>query len=208
MSEDFRKMLLASKPQDINELGDTDTKKQIHRFGRLVERRAAPMEGSERARSYVIFWPRPPLHARAVPEGIMPIDTEMRDGHDQKMEEFFLSQGVDRVIFWGIGFEHNGLFIGPYNEQTRLWIKRDLIVSPTVLIAETKDIVLIADEQWHFSVVGGSIEAISQLEKVFGGPEMLRQHFINWADESGVGFGDEGRKWAYKYLVPWSGWKT
>ena len=202
---DSRNWIKEALPDSVSKLAPGEKKRALARFSSLVECRQTPIAGTPRAMRYAFFCPRPPLIVRAVPGGVVSLDAEEGYDYDQKMDNFF--EGLDtRIYFWAIGNEDIGIFEGPYNEEIRWWIQRNIIFTPTIIMACDLDVVLISHEQWHFSLVGGSSEVIRNLEQAFGGYDGLRTTFIEWVDEQGVGFGEEGRLWAYKYPVRWSGW--
>lgn len=184
-----------------------DEETVLARYKQLVENRPAPGDEDEQAKNYAVYWPKPPLEARAIPEGVMPLDTE--DGgfdHDIRLERFFSKYAPKGVYAWGIGGQAYGILSGHYNGELRLWLRREVIISPMVIMAKEVDIVLIAEEQFRFSVIGAPPEIISGLEEAFGGADTLRQIFVDYVEDCGVGFGKYDRQWAWKYLIPWCRW--
>lgn len=152
------------------------------------------------------FWPKSPLEARAIPEGILPLDREDGFDHDVKLEKFFNKYAPKELAAWGEGMLQNTWFASKYSEEFRRWIKTELIVSPTCLISLEKDIILIADEKNSFSVIGASKEIIAGLEEEFGGAEALKAEFVHHVDKGDLGFDDIDQNWAREYLLPWCGW--
>ena len=193
-------------PNGASRIPESTHREVLDRFNDLVECRDAPIAGSARSELYSFFWPKSPLLGRAIPGGIASLDAEEGYSYDLYLDLFFNDSARKEVLFWAVGLEKIGIFKGAYNEELRWWIKRNIIASPTVLICDSSDVLMISDEQWRFSVVGGDVRNIHALEAAFGGPERLQSSFLDWVNGNGVGFGDEGKRWAYKYPIPWSGW--
>lgn len=184
----FKESMIEHKPTDIIKISEGEAIIQQRIFRKLVELRSARVASGVDSVEYKLDWPSYPLISRVIPEGIMPLDSDTSDDHDIRLEKFFKKESVRQLVFWGIGYEHLGMFKSRYYAEMRSWIKSYMIVSPIVLIAEYKDILLIANDQLHFSVIGGGRDAISSLESSFGGSENLKAIFNGWINEGGGPF--------------------
>jgi hypothetical protein len=191
---------------EIERLSNAEALGALRRFERLVEKRLAPSVGTDSPLQIEVFWPKPPLKARCIPDGVMSLDED--DGYDyvQRLEAFMARHGGQQVVFWAIGGERNGVYWGEYSQAVRLWLKSELVLSPTIILSRSEDVFLISDEQLHFTVVGANSSAIADLECAFGGTRVLEQNFIKWADCGLAGFDGDRRGWAYAHLIPWCDW--
>ncbi len=99
-----------------------------------------------------------------------------------------------------MGFEKHGVFLGTYDDAFCWWVKGQLVFSPTVVLARDVDIVLIADEQMHFSVVGSTAALMAELDKALGDEGAIHAALGDFIDQLGIGFGEEDRAWAKKFL--------
>src|SRR3546814_14962644 len=66
-----------------------------------------------------VVWPRSEVAARAIPEGILPLDAECGFDHDVKLEKFFKKHAQKGIISWSLEGAHYGSFSGPYNADMR-----------------------------------------------------------------------------------------
>lgn len=193
-------------PTSLKKVPPVRQRKYSNLLDSLIELRATPLVGNKRAENYAFTWPKDSFLSRAIPGGVASLDEEEGYDYDLRLERFFNARISKNIIFWALGAEDIGMFEGPYCEETRWWIKRNIILSPVVLYVPEPEVILIADEQWHMSVVGGDSKVITMLEDEFDGPKQLKLNFLNWVNEGMVGFGDEGKEWAEKYPIKWCGW--
>lgn len=192
----------------MRQLSNYEAQSSLDRFQLIVEKRVAPSVSTGHSMQHEVFWPKPPLSARCIPDGVMSLDHEDGYDYDLKLDEFMGNHGGQDVVFWAIGGEHKGLFTGTYSSEVRVWLKADLVLSPTIILSQSEDVFLISDEQLHFTVVGGDLFAITDLERVFGGSDTLEQNFRDWADAGLAGFNGDRREWAHRYLIRWCGWDS
>ncbi|MEM9670190.1 MAG: hypothetical protein AAF950_14805 [Pseudomonadota bacterium] len=184
----------------------TSTDRILKQFSQLCEHRHTPIGMTERSRNYHFYWPKPPLATRALPGGSASLDAE--DGYDyaDRLFSFFTKASLGDLYFWAIGNPEIGVFRGEFSYEIAWWVRRNIIVTPTVLLSGSGDFVMISDEQWHISVIGAPHETITTLENEFGGAQCLKRNFLNYSEKGFVGFGAEGTDWAYKYPIEWCGW--
>ncbi len=123
-----------------------------------------------------VVWPRSEFAARAIPEDILPLDAECGFDHDVKLEMFFLKHSPKGIIGWS--------FEG----------------------AQEADIILVADKDLRFSVIGASLETIEYLEDAFGGANALRSEFVRYIEAHDLGMGEPDSEWATEHLMLWCGW--
>lgn len=196
---------LREPPSGIRNLDSDELEDVRERFWHLCEVRSAPLPRNPHC---TLIWPRPTLEARCVPEGVHPLDAECGFDHDVKLERFFERHAPEGVVVWHPEAMHFGAFLGPYNEEMRIWTTTNFFTGDVCYIAKGKDLVLIADNDLNFSVIGAAAPIISDLEEVFGGADALKQEFTRHVDvgDLAISAPDQGREWAWKYLMPWCGW--
>ena len=185
-------------PDGVTVASDDLSSQFLVRFGKLVGGHAAPgMGAGDEHRS--IRWPNPSLSVRVFAEGIV---TEGGDtlNYRPPLEQLLSKYSPSGVGVWGIGFQKYGVFLSAYDDDFRWWVKGQLIFSPTVVIARDIDLIIIADEQMHYSVVGASPVLMEELEAALGGENVINEAINAFIDDLGIGFGEEDRAWAKKFL--------
>lgn len=190
-------------PPWIRRLDLYETEDTIDRFWRLCRVRLAPSV-EEPCRE--MFWPRKGVEARAIPEGIHPLDAECGFDHDVKLERFFGRFSPVGIIAWGHGRGHQGCFAGPYNEEMRTWMSLNLVSNSICVLGTDTDVLLVTDQVLRFSIIMSSSEVISGLEECFGGRKALEAEFRRHVDVGDLGFGRYDQQWARDFLLPMSGW--
>ncbi len=193
-------------PSNISKVGEKTKDILLARFDDLVELRRTPLDTNGRAKNYTFDWPSTKLTARPIPGGVLSLGEEDDYDFDRKIDEFCELENLSKCYFWGIGAQKYGIFAGNYNEKIRVWIKSELIFTPTIIMFEEQDVIFLSHEQWHMSVIGASEKIIESLESIFGGATKLKNNFLEWVNEGAVGYGAEGRQWAYEYPVKWCEW--
>lgn len=185
-------------PDGVTVASDDLSSQLIERFGKQVGEHAAPgMRTGDHHRS--IRWPNPNLSVRVFAEGIV---TEGGDilNYRPPLEHLLRKHSPAGVAVWGIGFQKYGVFLSAYDDDFRWWVKGQLIFSPTVVIARDADLIIIADEQMHYSVVGASSLLMEELEAALGGGSVIDEAIDAFINDLGIGFGEEDRSWAEKFL--------
>jgi hypothetical protein len=187
-------------PGLIEPAGESCAKALLSRFSTLAEQRTT-LAGSSRSapERRVILWPRPPLKTRLLPSGVTPWD-ELSEGD-------MIFGALRRILFdtkvavWGYGHENSGLFIGEYSKRLCQWIKGELIFSPSVMISCTYEMIMICDEQLHYSTVGLSPELVRRFDEALGGREKSAALFRSWVEAGEIGFDADDRQWAQDTLL-------
>jgi hypothetical protein len=185
-------------PAGVTIAADDLSSALLRRFGTLTDQRAAPGMRPE-DQHWAIQWPHPDLSARVFAEGIA-AESAGDLNYRPALERLLSKHSPSGVAVWGIGAEKHGIFLGPYADELRSWVKADLIFSPTVMLARDADIVLIADEQMRFSVVGAPLGVMVELDASLGGRNAIDEAIGAYIEHLGIGFGEEDRAWAVKYL--------
>src|SRR3546814_15551191 len=90
-----------------------------------------------------VVWPRSEVAARAIPEGILPLDAECGFDHDVKLEKFFKKHAQKGIISWSLEGAHYGSFSGPYNADMRSWLASELPFGTFCCIEQETDLVLV-----------------------------------------------------------------
>lgn len=193
----------APYPAWLRRLNAYEVEEAHERFWRLCEIRRAPSIGDP---CRDVVWPRSEFAARAIPEGILPLDAECGFDHDVKLEMFFLKHSPRGIIGWSLEGAHYGSFAGPYNADMRSWLARELAFGTICCIAQETGLVLVADRDLRFSVIGASLETIEDLEDAFGGADALRYEFVRHIEAHDLGVGEPDSQWATEHLMPWCGW--
>ena len=172
------------------------------RLESIIVERLAP---APRYPRQTVWWPRN-LEARALREGILPRSRDEGFSDLDLLVRFFASYADGRVLIGDLGSSAPIFrYVARYEERLCRWIKSELVSNPTCLLSLEDDLVLIADEQLRYSVIGGSREAINSLEKEYGGAQALRDQFVDYVNRGELGFDEGDREWACSFLIPWSG---
>ena len=190
-------------PRSIRKLSEQDAHAYFKAFASMTEARPCPT-ASHNGRE--VDWPKAPLEIRAIPEGTMPLDEEEGYDHDKILSAFFSRNAPDGVVAWSIPATNQGAFKATYDSELVHWLRTELIASPLVIVSAAKDILLIANEQLRYTIVASSPEIVSDLEDEFDGPQAMRSTFADWVESNSLGFGDEDREWAKRYIVKWCDW--
>ncbi len=190
-------------PEFVERVSKEEELIYLEKAARIVETRssAVPLYPERQ-----IYWPKDFLSTRAIRGTILPLDHEEGCEDDLKIDTFFAKTAPKGVVVWGINFKHEGFYRGNYTNEFREWIATQLIVSPVCIMVEGADIVLLIDQQNHFSVLGASLKHIALLDETFGGPDVLRQDFKEYVEDGSVGFDAEDNTWAKENVFPWCGW--
>lgn len=190
-------------PAWLRRLDIYEVEEAHERFWRLCEIRRAPSI-NDVCRS--ILWPRSDISARALPEGIIPLDSDFGFDHDMRLEAFFETHSPTGIIWWSFEAAHYGSFAGKYKYNMRSWLARELPFGTICGIAIDADIIIVADNDLRFSVIGASLEIIANLEDNFGGRNSLMHEFVRHIEAHDLGVGEVDSRWAAEYLMPWCGW--
>jgi hypothetical protein len=174
------------------------------RFEELAAARFAPTARDPR---HEIWWPRAPLDARAFPQGIAPATADDEFNESARLLGFLTTLGRGEYFIGDLGaykpyFRHAGRL----DEELEKWIRTRLVSNPTCLLSVNKDALAIIDDKLGYTVIGGTVEIISQFESRFGGGETLQQRFADYIERMRFGSDTADRRWAQEYLVKWSGW--
>lgn len=189
---------------ELRDLTPAERQQVQQRFETLAARRFAPAPRKPR---HEVWWPKAPLDGRAFPEGIQPADGE--DPFNESVRLLGFLNGVCGGEFYIANlsapkphFRHTGKL----DADLATWIRTRLVSNPTCLLAATRDVFLIHDQQMKYSVLGAPPDIVEQFEKRFGGADALRQNVTEYVAQMRVGSGIDDLKWAQDYLLRWSGW--
>jgi hypothetical protein len=154
------------------------------------------------------IWPSKGVSARALPGGIHPLGPDEGFDHEERIERFFNDISPDGMAFWGHRRYAVGTFLGPCNTAMRAFVDRELIMLTWCAVSPTAHLAMVIERDWEASLVMGSQEVIDHLDFVFGGPEKLRQAFVDHVERGD--FADHPRfsSWAYEHIFPKCGWSV
>ena len=189
-------------PSWITRMPENEAIKRIAQFHEIITSKPAPGGKPGYADNRHLYCPIPPMHGLVFPGGVKFLEEEGTKFHEV-LEQVLSSLFPDGVFFWGDGYEKQGVYHGPYNAEMRLWIKRDLIFSPSIIMSHDREFVMVCDEQMRFTVVGASEKNAKIIIKAFDGRKNLKIMLQNYINDLGIGFGEEDREWANKYLFDW-----
>jgi hypothetical protein len=142
-------------------------------------------------------------------EGILPRDRDEGFFDLDRLCRFFGNFSSGLVLIGDLASPSEAFkYVARYDRELCHWIKSSFLPNPTCLLSLDEDVLLIADEQLRFSVIGGARDAISLLEMEWGGADALRREFLGYVNGGELGFDRGDEEWALEYLVPWSGWES
>jgi hypothetical protein len=168
-----------------------------------MQERPAPVD---RYPQQLVWWTSK-LEARALPEGILPRSKEEGFDDFSHLISFFRLYSGGRVLIGNLGDAKPYFrFSGTYSPSLCRWIKSELLSNPTCLLSVADELVLIADEQLRYSSVSATPQIIAALEDEWGGANKLRDAFLTYVENGEIGFDDDDREWAKRFLTAWSGW--
>ena len=198
------KQFVVSVPEYIEKLSTEEEPIARARLRAFIKQRSTPSVIEGYGLDWAIEWPRPPLNAVLVPGG-SDLFEEEGYGFDTAIDEFCSRTGNEACTVIPMGFESLGVFRGKYGPELRLWIRRDLIVTPVAILFESGTVFL-PNDSGHFSVLGIQSSDIDTLYTCFGGVELMKDTFVEWSDSGFIGFDKKGKEWAYKYLLAEADW--
>lgn len=186
-------------PANVTIAADDLSSQLVRRYQQLTESRATPGMRAEDS-AWTIEWPRAELEIRVFAGGAAEEAGDDPLDYRPQLEALLHKHSRNGIATWGVGVEKAGVFLGTYDEGLRWWIKGELIFSPSTLLARDFDLVLIADEQRRFTVVGAPLWFMEELDVALGGKMAICEAFDAYIANFGIGFGEEDRKWAETYL--------
>ncbi len=193
----------ASLPPWLRRLDVYEVEENHERFWRVCEIRRAP-SANDLCREVV--WPKQDVGARVIPGGIIPLDAEVGFDHDARLEQFFTKHSPDGIIAWNLEGAHYGTFAGPYNNDFRSWLAVNLVFGTICGISPSANIVLVAEGDFEYSVIGAPPGVIGDLDLAFGGENALKAVFTHHLELGDMGADPADKEWGRNYLMQWCGW--
>jgi len=190
-------------PKGIEVVDKTVRDSVYDRFSRLTEVRKAP---SSDCPNREVRWPKEPVSVLVFPEGIQPFNNADGIKHESTLDQFFLRYAPRGVFVWAPDYEKSGCFSAKYNKLLRSWIASEMILTPVCIMAIEATILILADDQLRYSILGASDTQIKELKTMLGGVTKLRADFESYVNGLEVGFGESDRQWAHEYLLQWCDW--
>ena len=155
---------------------------------------------------YGMLWPGAQYETRLLPGGVNLCAEEM-PRFETSSTELLSGVSCKEFYYFGPDFPDTGVYRGPFNVEVAWWIKGQLIVSPTIVISADQQFLLISEESWDVSVLGGSTKVVAKFDEAAGGVAAIREKFELYAASGFVGVGgDLGNEWAQKYPISWCSW--
>jgi len=152
------------------------------------------------------LWPRHGVQARAIPGDIHPLAEEHGFSHEKCLEAFFAQVSPSGLVYWDHDVVYAGSFLGPYDKKMRFWVADKLIATTWCAVSPDCDLAMVMERDLDASMIMGSDEMIRSLESAFGGPDALKQAFVDHVERGDFGHLPRFSSWAYEHIFPKCGW--
>lgn len=187
-------------PHGVEQL-DTSECKVVENLlnSRVAAINTPPVSQSHDARR-VIYRPGAGYLVLTVPNGVLCF-TEDHPELNRAFEDKVNTLARNGLVAWALGDIKSGCFRGRFDRDFREWLKMEFILSPLALVSPNAELIMIFNEQMRFGVVGVKQNVAASFLQALGGIERVRSTMNVYIEGYGVGFGDDDRMWARRYLM-------
>ncbi|MBL8559200.1 MAG: hypothetical protein JNM47_10805 [Hyphomonadaceae bacterium] len=187
-------------PEGVHQLDAIECSAAERLFEARVEVSSTPPVSENHIAKTEIVRPGAGYVVWTVPDGILCF-IEDYPQLNLALEEQINALAPSGMSAWAVGDAKNGCFRGSFNTSFRRWLKTEFILSPLALVSPNAQLVMVFDEQMRFGLIGAERSIAPQVLRALGGNDNVRAIMGRYIEDFGVGFGEDDRTWARRYLV-------